>query len=99
MEIAGTVKEFRYINPHTYIVLEVTDQDGNAETWNLEGGSPADLARNRWSATSIKPGDTVRAVIWPLRTGAPGGAWSPNRIWFLDGQPVVPKEEGPLQGP
>jgi hypothetical protein len=93
MDVVGTVKEFRYTSPHTFIILEIKDKDDNAETWNLEGGSPSAINRDGWTAKSIKAGDVVRITIEPLRSGAPGGAWSVNRIRFLDGRPVVPKPE------
>ncbi|MCL2430487.1 MAG: DUF6152 family protein [Alphaproteobacteria bacterium] len=93
MEVVGTVKEFKYTSPHSFIILEVKDKDGNAELWNLEGGSPSAIARDGWNAKSVKPGDVVRITIEPLRSGAPGGAWNVNRIHFIDGQPIVPKTE------
>jgi hypothetical protein len=93
IEVVGTVKEFKYTSPHSFIILEVTDKDGNVELWNLEGGSPSAIARDGWSAKSLKPGDVVRITIEPLRSGAPGGAWNVNKIHFLDGQPIAPKTE------
>lgn len=92
-ELTGTVKEFKYTSPHTFIILEVKDKDGNAELWNLEGGSPSAISRDGWGAKTVKPGDELRITIDPLRSGAPGGAWNVNRIKFMDGRPVVPKAE------
>jgi hypothetical protein len=88
-EIVGTVREFRYTNPHSFIVLDITDQDGNSETWDLEGGSPGALARYGWAATSLRSGDVVRMIIHPLRSGAPGGSWNVDGIRFIDGSPIV----------
>jgi hypothetical protein len=93
LELVGTVREFKYTSPHSFIILEVKDKDGKVEAWNLEGGSPSVLARDGWNAKSIKPGDEVRITVDPLRSGAPGGAWNINRIRFLNGQPIVPKAE------
>jgi hypothetical protein len=92
VELTGTVKEFRFTNPHSVIVLDVKDKDGSAETWKLEGGSASALAGAGWTAGSLMPGDAVRVIVEPLRTGAQGGAWDLRRVWFLDGQPVVPLE-------
>jgi Family of unknown function (DUF6152) len=89
MEIVGTVQEFKYVNPHTYILLEVKGQDGEATVWNLEGGAPSLLVRDGWNSKSIKPGDELRLTIDPLRSGAPGGAWNVTRIKFKDGRPIV----------
>jgi hypothetical protein len=93
IEIAGTVKEFRYTAPHSIIILEVKADDGIVDLWSLEGGSPSEINRDGWTAGALKPGDAVRLVIAPLRTGAPGGAWNVHRIWFLDGRPIVQKPE------
>ena len=74
IELVGTVQEFKFTSPHTFIHLEVTGEDGTRTLWNLEGGPPTFLVRDGWSKTTLKPGDEVRMTIDPLRSGAPGGA-------------------------
>ena len=88
-EVTGVVKEYKYTSPHSFIVLDIKDKDGNTEAWNLEGGSPSALARDGWNSKSLKPGDELRLTIEPLRSGAPGGAWNVNRIKFIDGRPIA----------
>jgi hypothetical protein len=41
MELIGTVKELRYMGPHTFIILDVKDGNGGTQLWNLEGGLQA----------------------------------------------------------
>jgi opacity protein-like surface antigen len=89
IELAGTVQEFRFTSPHTFIVLEVVDKDSNKVVWNLEGNSPNSLSWDGWSHNTLKPGDELRLTIFPLRSGAPGGAWYPNRSRHKDGSPIV----------
>ena len=89
MEITGTVTEFKFTSPHTFILLQVKDQDGDTTVWNLEGGSPTALSRDGWTAKTLKQGDEIRLTIEPLRSGAPGGAWTVKKVKFKDGQPVV----------
>jgi hypothetical protein len=89
IELAGIVQEFKFTSPHTFIHLEVKAEDGSATVWNLEGGPPSFLVRDGWSKSTLKAGDEVRMTIEPLRSGAPGGAWSVRRIKFKDGQPIV----------
>jgi hypothetical protein len=93
IDLEGTVKEFRYVAPHTFIILEVEKQDGTTESWILEGFSPSALARLGWSRASLKPGDEIKVRISPLRSGAPGGAWvtetGKQEIKFRDGKPIV----------
>jgi hypothetical protein len=89
IELAGTVKEFRFVSPHTFIFLDVNEADGSSQLWNLEGGPPSFLARDGWSSKTLKPGDEVQMTIDPLRSGAPGGAWSVNKIKYKNGNPIV----------
>ena len=89
LELQGTVQQFKFSSPHTFIVLEVKGDDGTTATWNLEGASPSLLARNGWSSESLKSGDQIKVSIDPLRSGAPGGAWIGQRVIFSSGRPVV----------
>jgi hypothetical protein len=89
LELQGTVQQFKFSSPHTFIVLEVKGDDGTTTTWNLEGASPSLLARNGWSSESLKSGDQIKVSIDPLRSGAPGGAWIGQRVTFGSGRPVV----------
>jgi hypothetical protein len=89
IEIAGTVVEFRYTNPHSFILIDVEEPDGDSTVWNLEGPSPSLLSLNGISAKTIKPGDELILMIDPLRTGASGGSWSPTKTWFKDGRPLA----------
>ena len=89
LELHGTVQQFKFSSPHTFIVLAVETADGSTMIWNLEGASPSILVRDGWSNRSLKSGDQIRLSIDPLRSGAPGGAWSDQRVYFVSGQPVV----------
>lgn len=74
--IAGTVKEFDWTNPHTWLVVNVKDASGKAVEWRLEGASVNELARAGWTRRLFQPGDRVTVQIHPLRGGAPGGAFA-----------------------
>ena len=91
INLEGVVQEFRYVAPHTFIILEIKQQDGTAESWILEGVSPSALAREGWTRASLKPGDEIKLRVAPLRSGAPGGAWVTQKIQFRDGKPIVAK--------
>ena len=64
--VTGIVKEVQWTNPHIWIWIDVTDDEGNVVTWGLEGMSPNYLARRGWSRTTLKIGDRITAVIRPL---------------------------------
>src|SRR5215467_7811676 len=89
IELSGTVKEFKFTSPHTFILLEV--KTGNeSEVWNLEGAAPGGLSRDGWSAKTLPPGTQLKMTVDPLRSGAPGGSWSVQKTKLMDGNPVVP---------
>ena len=88
IELAGTVKEFKFTSPHTFIILEVKTGDETA-AWNLEGAAPGGLGREGWTAKTLPPGTELKMTIDPLRSGAPGGAWSVQKTRLIDGSPVV----------
>lgn len=71
--VSGTVTEVQWINPHTWFFISVMNEDGVEEEWALESGAPSQLVRRGWSAESIQPGDTITAIVQPLRGGANGG--------------------------
>lgn len=89
IQLTGTVKEFRFVSPHSFIVLEVREPDGTNQLWSLEGGPPSFLARDGWSSKTLKPGDEVQIAIDPLRSGVPGGAWNVNKVKYKNGDPIV----------
>ena len=93
IELAGTVKEFRFVNPHSILILQVKDKNGEVTDWVLEGGAPAMLVRAGMTAKSLKVGDEIIITVNPLHSGAPGGSYQPDRAKFKDGTPVaVPRE-------
>lgn len=73
--ITGTVKKFDYTNPHTWVWIDVTNEQGAVETWGVEGMSPNYLARRGWTRTTLKPGDKLTVTIRPMRDGEKGGMW------------------------
>ncbi len=73
--LEGSIKEFQWTNPHAWIQVVVTDDAGNAVEWSLEGGSPNILSRNGWKRTVLQPGDKVRILIYPLKSGESGGSF------------------------
>lgn len=75
LTIKGTVKEFKWVNPHTWLYLMVPNQAGEPEEWQLEGGSISILARAGWNSKTLQPGDKITVTVKPLRNGANGGSY------------------------
>ena len=72
--LVGTIKEFRWQNPHTWIEVMVTDGKGQEVLWAVELTSPTYLVRAGWKSNTLKPGDKVTVVGRPLKSGEPGSA-------------------------
>lgn len=57
--LKGPVVRVEWVNPHTWIHLEVTDDAGNKEIWMVEGGTPNSLLRRGLKRDTIKIGQVV----------------------------------------
>lgn len=73
VSLVGKIREFRWTNPHSWIQIDVPNEQGGTDTWSVECGSPNDMARHGWRASTLKPGDQATIVIHPLRNGDKGG--------------------------
>ena len=73
--LTGTVKQFEWTNPHTWLWVMVPNEKGELEQWGIEGMSPNFLGRRGWSKNTLKPGDKVAVEIHPLRNGEHGGTF------------------------
>src|SRR5579863_7306060 len=73
--ITGTVKKFDYSNPHTWVWLDVPNEQGGMDTWGVEGMSPNYLNRRGWTRTTLKPGDKLTITIRPMKNGDKAGMW------------------------
>jgi hypothetical protein len=72
--LQGTVKEFEWTNPHSWLRVMVNDaKTGQPAVWALELSSPARLKRMGMSADSVKAGDAVSVTFHPMKDGARGG--------------------------
>jgi hypothetical protein len=54
--LEGTVKEFRWVNPHSWLIVNVATKDGKQEEWAVEGGAPSALLRRGWTKDTLPPG-------------------------------------------
>ena len=68
--ITGVVKQFEWVNPHTWLHVEVDDGKGGKVVWECEGRAPGVLGRAGWSRTVLKPGETVTVDMSPAKDGS-----------------------------
>ena len=69
----GTVKEFQYTNPHSWIQIMVPGSGGAEIEWSIETAAPIVLLRAGIKSTALQPGEKVTVRAHPLKSGAPGG--------------------------
>jgi hypothetical protein len=72
-DLKGTIKEFQWTNPHSWIQINVPNAQGQMEEWAVEGGSPNSLARQGWRPGTFKPGDKVTIRVGPMKDGSKAG--------------------------
>lgn len=90
--LAGTVKEMRWMNPHSWMYIDVPAAGGTPmRTWAFEGAATGQLTRKGWTKESVKPGDKIKIACWPMRNGAPGclGGY----VLEINGQILPPTHE------
>jgi hypothetical protein len=73
--LQGTVKEFQYTNPHSWLQVLVASPDGKTVEWGFETEGPSTLLRVGIKLKTFQPGDKVTIVAHPMRDGRPAGAW------------------------
>ena len=69
----GTVTDFQWTNPHSYIEIDVPDEKGAVKHWSIELGSPSILQQSGWKFSSLRKSDKVTLIINPLKSGQSGG--------------------------
>jgi hypothetical protein len=72
--LQGTVKEFQYTNPHSWLQVLVMTADGKIAEWGFEAEGPSTLLRAGIKAKTFQPGDKVTIVAFPMKDGRAAGA-------------------------
>jgi hypothetical protein len=92
--LTGVVTEFRWGNPHSWIHIDVADADGKVGNWGIEMNPASHLARDGWRSTTLKRGDQVSIVVFPLRNDEKGGQYI--SIKLPDGKTLGQRTDGVL---
>jgi hypothetical protein len=73
LKVTGSVKNFEWTNPHSWLNIVVTDPAGKTFPFGFETRSPSNLASLGMNPQSMKPGDKVTVSYHPLKDGSHGG--------------------------
>ncbi len=89
--LEGVVKEFQYTNPHSWLLVDVTDEHGKVTTWGFEAEGPTRLMLNGIRIGDFTPGTKLTITGHPMRDGRPAAAWT--RAVREDGTVFHPRGE------
>ena len=72
--IEGRVTEWHFNNPHSWLHVEASDENGEMQTWSFEGAARVHATRQGVTGNSFRKGEFVRIVMSPIRDGRRAGA-------------------------
>lgn len=84
VHLEGTVTQFAWVNPHSWIYMDVKKSDGSLDHWKIEGGAPSLLLRRGWTKNSVLPGTRIIVEAFQARDGALRA--SARQVVFPDGR-------------
>jgi Family of unknown function (DUF6152) len=98
VKLRGTVTKMEWINPHTWIYMDVKKPDGNVEEWMIEAGTPNTLLRRGFTRESLKAGtevlvDGYQSKDGSLRANGRNLTLPDGKILFLGSQGTGAPEE------
>jgi hypothetical protein len=70
VKLVGTVTKMEWINPHSWIHIDVKKDDGTIEKWMVEGGAPNALLRRGWNKNSLPAGTEIAVEGFQAKDGA-----------------------------
>ncbi|MCU1339038.1 MAG: hypothetical protein JWO19_4619 [Bryobacterales bacterium] len=95
--LEGKVVQMDWVNPHSWLQIDVTKADGTVEHWRIEGGSPSVLLRLGWNRNSLPAGTRIKVVAFQAKDGSLRG--SSRDIEFPDGRKMDLGGSGSKEGP
>ena len=75
VSVQGVVKEFQYTNPHSWLLVDVTNKDGSVTTWGFEAEGPSTLQRAGIRPSEFAVGTKVTMTGRPMKDGRPAAIW------------------------
>ena len=88
--VEGVVKQFQYSNPHSWLIVDVTDKAGKVTTWGFEAEGPSTLQRAGIRPSEFPVGTRLTITGRPMKDGRPAAIWV-NAV-RADGRRFDPRE-------
>ena len=92
VNLRGTVVKTEWVNPHSWIHIDVKKDDGKVEQWMVEGGAPNALLRRGWNKNSLLPGTEIFVEGFQAKDGA--NRANGRDITFPDGKKLFVGSSG-----
>jgi Family of unknown function (DUF6152) len=92
VKLKGVVTEMEWINPHSWIHMDVTNPDGTVTSWMIEGGSPNALLRRGFTKRSLPPGSVI--VVEGYQAKDQSNRANGRNLTFADGRTLFLGSEG-----
>ena len=92
VKLRGTVTKMEWINPHSWIHIDVKTADGKTEKWMVEGGAPNALLRRGWNKNSLLAGTEILVEGFQAKDGATRA--NGRDITFPDGKKLFVGSSG-----
>ena len=80
VEIRGVVTKWTFVNPHPFLYVDVTDEQGETQEWVIEFSGPVRLQKMGWSAAFFKPGEIITATGHPPKAEGTYGMFYPEIV-------------------
>ena len=68
--LEGKVVAMEWVNPHSWLTIDVAKPDGTSERWRIEGGSPSVLLRLGWNRNSLPAGTKIKVIGFQAKDGS-----------------------------
>ena len=91
VEAVGVVTRFVFRNPHSFLYVDGTDENGEIISWEIEMGAAVMMGRRGWTPDTIRAGDRIRAVGQPSRAPGTYGMCCAE-LTREDGSPIRPAD-------
>lgn len=88
--VEGVVKEFQFTNPHSWLLVDVTDKSGKITTWGFEAEGPSTLQRAGIRPSEFPVGTKLTITGRPMKDGRPAAIW--ESAVRADGKKYNPRE-------
>src|ERR1700677_3121391 len=93
VKVHGTVTKIEWVNPHSWLYVDVKDPDGKVTNWRFELGAPSSLFRLGWKKDSVPPGLEVDILSYLAKSG--GNVGNCRSVLLPNGKELFSGGSGP----